>query len=89
MSSIVDADDAVVVAARGVLADEAPEGTKGVRRITDEDGTDSVYRIDPDGDPSDVGSAESSGEFPESEAVLWRADHDLVEREIERRGLRG
>ena len=87
MSSIVDADDTVVVAAYGVLAGEAPQGTKGIRRITNEDGTDSVYRIDPDADPSDVESADASGEFPDSEAVLWRADRDLVEREVERRDL--
>lgn len=87
MSSIVDADDAVVVAAHGVLAGEAPQGTKGVRRITNEDGTDSVYRVDPDADPSDVDTVDARGEFPDSEAVLWRADRDLVEREVERRGL--
>jgi hypothetical protein len=89
MSSIVDADDAIVVAARAVLAGEAPQGTKEVRRITNEDGTDSVYRVDPDADLSDVEAADASGEFPDSEAVLWRADRDLVEREVERRGRHG
>ncbi len=87
MSSIVDADDAVVVAAHGVLAGEAPQGTKGIRRIANENGTDSVYRVDPDADPSDVESGAASDEFPEGEAVLWRADRDLVEREVERRDL--
>ena len=87
MSSIVDADDAVVEAAHGVLAGEVPQETKGIRRVANEDGTDSVYRIDPDADPSDVESADASGEFPESDAVLWRADRDLVDREVERRGL--
>jgi hypothetical protein len=87
MTTITDADDVVVVAAHGVLTGDAPQGTKGVRRIENEDGTDSVYRIDPDADPSDVESANASGEFPDSEAVQWRADRDLVEREVERRGL--
>ena len=87
MSSIVDADDTVVVAAYGVLEDDVPQGTKGIRRIRNEDGTDSVYRIDPDADLPDVESADASGEFPEGEAVLWRADRDLVEREVERRDL--
>jgi hypothetical protein len=89
MSAITDADDDVVRAAYGVLTGDSPQGTNGVRRITNEDGTDSVYRIDADADPADVDAAEvaESGEFPDSEAVLWRADRDLVEREAERRGL--
>ena len=87
MTTTTDADDAVVVAAHGVLAGEAPQGTKGLRRIANEDGTDAVYRVDPDADPSDVESADASGEFPDGEAVLWRAARDLVEREIERRDL--
>jgi hypothetical protein len=76
-----------------VLTGDSPQGTNGVRRITNEDGTDSVYRIDPDAVPDavpdDVDAAEvaESGEFPDSEAVLWRADRDLVEREAERRDL--
>ena len=89
MSAITDADDDVVRAAYGVLTGDSPQGTNGVRRITNEDGTDSVYRIDPDAVPDDVDAAEvaESGEFPDSEAVLWRADRDLVEREAERRDL--
>lgn len=52
-----------------------------------EDGTDSVYRIDPDADPSDVEEADESDESPDAEAVPRRADRDLVEREFERRYL--
>lgn len=89
MSSITDADDGVVEAAYGVLEGDSPQGTKGVRRVTPEDGTDYVYRIDPGADPSDVDDVDASGEFPESEAVLWQADGALVERELERRDLDG
>ena len=89
MSTITDADDTVVVAAYGVLTGESPQGTTGVRRSVSGDGTDAVYRVDPDADPSDVETVAESGEFPDAEAVLWRADRDLVEREVERRGLHG
>lgn len=89
MSSITDADDVVVEAALAVLDGEQSEGTKGIRRLENDDGTDSVYRVDPDADPSDVEEANPSGEFPDAEAVLWRADRDLVEREVERRDLEG
>lgn len=89
MSPFTDADDAVVEAALAVLDGRQSEGTKGIRRLENDDGTDSVYRVDPDADPSEVEEVRPSGEFPEAEAVLWRADRDLVEREVERRGLEG
>lgn len=88
MSSIVDADDAVVETALAVLSGNRSQGTMGVRRVERDDGTDFVYRIAPDTDASDVGDVREDGEFPDAEAVLWRADRDLVEREVERRDLR-
>lgn len=88
MSSIVDADDAVVEAARAVLDGELPPGTMGVRRVERDDGSAFAYRIDPDADSADVEEVRADGEFPDAEAVLWRADHDLVEREVDRRHLR-
>ena len=89
MSSIADADDAVLKAAYAVLEGNQSAGTKAIRRLENEDGTDSVYRVDPDADPSEVDEVRPNGEFPDSEAVLWRADRDLVEREVERRDLEG
>jgi hypothetical protein len=89
VGSIVDADDAVVEAAAAVLAGDGPQGTKGVRRMAREGATDVVYRVDPDAEPSDVETVEADGEFPDADAVLWRADRDLVEREVDRRDLGG
>ena len=53
MSSIVDADDRVVEAALAVLNGERAQGTEGIRRVVRDDGTDFVYRVDPDADPSE------------------------------------
>lgn len=63
----------------GVLTGDSPQGTKGASRVTNEDGTDSVYRVDPDADPSDVEEVAESGEFPDAGTVLWRADRALDE----------
>jgi hypothetical protein len=88
-STITDADDGVVLAARGVLTGEREQGTKRIRRVDPEDRSAFVYRVDPDGDPTEVDdeNVTQSGEFPDADVVLWRADRDLVEREIDRRDL--
>jgi hypothetical protein len=88
MSSIVDADDAVVEAARTVLAGDSPQGMMNVRRVERDDGTAFLYRVDPSVDAAAVEDVRLDGEFPDADVVLWRADHDLVEREVERRHLR-
>lgn len=89
MTSIVDEDDAVVAAAWAVLEDEAPEGTKNIRQVTD-NGTEFVYRIDSEAvsdDRIDPDNLRPDSEFPNADNVMWRATRDIVKREAERRGL--
>lgn len=86
-STITDADDAVVLAAWGVLTGEREQGVKRVRRVDPDDRSAFVYRVDPEADVTTVENVAPSGEFPDADVVLWRADRDLVEREIDRRDL--
>ena len=87
MPAFDTADDDVVQAAAAVLDGERPEGTYEIRRV-DRDDNAFVYRVDPDADqPVDPDDVTDSGEFPESDAVLWHADAADVESELERRSL--
>jgi hypothetical protein len=89
MTLFTDADDGIVAAAYGVLTGERREGTEDIRRVEREEGSAFVYRLDPDADPETVApdTVTENGEIPDADAVLWRADRDLVEREVERRDL--
>ena len=86
-STITDADDAVVLAAWGVLTGEREQGVKRIRRVDPDDRSAFVYRVDPEGDVTTVDEVTPGGEFPDADVVLWRADRDLVDREIDRRDL--
>lgn len=89
MTSFENADDSVVLAAYALLDGDQSPGTYGLRRVEPEDRTSFVYRIDPDADTSEIESEDVTpqGEFPDSEAVMWRADRDRIEQELDRRGL--
>jgi hypothetical protein len=89
MTSFENADDSVVLAAYALLEGEQTQGTYGLRRVEPEDRTSFVYRIDPDADTTEVEieDVNSQGEFPDSEAVMWQADRDRIEQELDRRGL--
>lgn len=87
MTDLTDADDAVVAAARGVVTGERTEGTWNLRRVEREDATPPVYRVDPEVGAEQVDDVTAEGEFPDADAVLWRAGADRVEREVDRRGL--
>lgn len=87
MTDLTDADDAVVAAAHGVVTGERTEGTRNLRRVDRDDGPPLVYRVDPDIGASQVDDVTAEGEFPDADAVLWRAGADRVEREVDRRGL--
>jgi len=77
-----------VAAVREVLDSEAPEGIKNVRRGTGDDGAAFVDRIDSEAEGSvDPDHVRPGGEFPDSEVTMWRATREMVEREVERRGL--
>jgi len=89
VTSIVDADDTVVATAWEVLEGDAHEGAESLRRASTEEGADFVYRIDPDvgDDAVDPDAVREDGEFPDADAVLWRANRDEVARELERREI--
>lgn len=89
MTSFENADDSVVLAAYALLDGEQTPGTYSLRMVESDDRSDFVYRIDPDADTSEVEEEDvnSQGEFPDSEAVMWRADRDRIEQELDRRGL--
>ena len=89
MTGFRDEDDDVVLAAYGVLTGDRAEGTMAIRRVDPDGRTAFVYRIDPDADRGSVEAATPEGEFPDAEAVRWRADRDRVEQELERRNLDG
>lgn len=86
MPSFDAASDDVVEAAYGVMEGRLDEGTLGIRRVERDDGP-AVYRIAPDADPGDVEEVQADGEFPDADAVMWRADGDRVRNEVERRDL--
>lgn len=87
MTSFEDADDSVVLSAYALLRGEQTEGTFSLRRVERDDGTDFVYRVDPNAETSEIEAVNSAGEFPDADPVLWRADRDRIERELDRREL--
>lgn len=89
MASFENTDDSVVLAAHALLNGEQTQGTYGLRRVEPEDRSNFVYRVDPDADVSEIeeGDLTLEGEFPDAEAVMWRADRDRIEKELDRRDV--
>lgn len=89
MTSIVDESDEVVAATWAVLRGDAPQGTERVRAGETEDGASFAYRIDPDASITsiDPDTVTPDGEFPDSDATLWRASLEEVRREVGRRDI--
>lgn len=89
MTSFEDADDSVVLGAYALLRGKQTEGSFNLRRVEQDDRTDFVYRIDPEAETTEISETDitSEGEFPDANPVLWRADRDRIERELDRREL--
>jgi hypothetical protein len=89
MASFENTDDSVVLAAHALLNGEQTEGTFGLRMVEPADRSDFVYRVDPDADTTEIDAEDvtAQGEFPDAEAVMWRADRDRIEQELDRRDI--
>lgn len=89
MASFENTDDSVVLAAYALLNGEQTPGTYGLRMVEPEDRSNFVYRVDPDADVTEIkeGEVTPEGEFPDTEAVMWRADRDRIEKELDRRDV--